>query len=259
MKVSSVLEGIKSLFIDILFPLLVYILSTLFVSGISEAIGYFYSYKINIILVQAIAALIASIILFPIYLSLAKERNYNIKKFEPRNIKYILGLGVSLCLFFNILLILLNIIQNDTSAIKVSESIMELNPIFALLTVIILIPFIEELLFRALIFKSLEYKYNFYVGAIVSSILFALMHGNISQGLYAFFIGFMFCYVYNRFGGFKYTYLLHLAMNFCSLFFSNIFVHEEAKRKEQLLILILSMILFIITMYRVKQIEKTNS
>ena len=255
MKNNKFIDAIKTISVDVLLPIVVYVFVTLFMSGIS--VGYFLSNKINIVLTTAIAGVITSIVLFPIYLRNAKERQYYINKFELKNIRYILGLGVSLCLFFNILLILLNIIQNDKGATLVSESIMELNPILALLTVSIIIPFCEELIFRALIFKNLEFRYNFYVGAVVSSILFALLHGNISQGIYAFFIGFMLCYVYNRFGGFKYAYLLHLVMNFSSLFFMGLFVPDVTKRRDQIIVLILSMVLFIITMYRVKQTERS--
>lgn len=256
MKSNRFIDAIKLISMDVLLPIVVYVLITMFVAGMTSTIGYFLSLEINIILATAVASAITSIVLFPIYLRNAKERHYYINKFELRNIKYIFGIGISLCLFFNLLLILLNIIQNDLDAARVSESIMELNPIFAFLSVIIVVPFCEELIFRALIFKNLEYRYNYYVGAIVSSILFALMHGNISQGIYAFFIGFMLCYTYNRFGGFKYTYLLHLIMNFSSLFFMGFFVYDSTKRKDQALILILSLLLFIITMYRVKQTEK---
>ena len=138
---------------------------------------------------------------------------------------------------------------------QLTDSIMELKPIVAFISVSIIVPMCEELIFRAFIFKGLEYKTNFIVGALVSSILFALMHGNISQGIYAFFIGFVLCYVYNRFGGLKYSYLLHLVMNFSSLFFMPIFVPKESLKRDQLIILIVSCVLFIITAYRLKQTE----
>ena len=256
MKDNIFLKGINSLIVDLLLPIVIYIFITYFVSALSESIEYFLSYKINTILLTAIASLLTAIILLPIYIKNAKERQYYIEKFDRQNIKYILGLGVSLCLFFNTVLILLNIIQNDIEAIRVSDSIKELNPIVSLISVCIIVPLCEELVFRAMIFKSIEYKKNFFVAALVSSSFFAIMHGNISQGIYAFFIGFVLCYVFNRFGGLKYSYLLHLVMNFSSLLLSDFFVLDVGKRKDQIIILILSLILFIITAYRIKQTEK---
>ena len=63
------------------------------------------------------------------------------------------------------------------------------------------------------------------------------------------------CYVYNRFGGLKYSYLLHLVMNFSSLLFMGIFVPDEVMKRDQIIILIVSFVLFIITAYRLKQTE----
>lgn len=259
MKDNRFVNVVKAIFFDVILPVLVYVFITLFVSGIIGAIGYFLSYNINIIITTAVASLLTSIALFPMYKKNAIERKYYTNKFEIKNMKYILGLGVSLCLFFNLLLIFLNIIQNDEAAKMVSESIMELNPIVAFVSVSIIVPLCEELIFRGFIFKGLEYNFNYYVAAFVSSLLFALMHGNISQGIYAFFIGFMLCYVYNRFGGLKYSYLLHLVMNFSSLFFMGFFIPDKTMIKGQIMMLILSMVLFIITMYRVIQIEKEGS
>ena len=258
MKENRFVNVVKAVFFDVLLPILVYVFITMFVSGIMEAIGYFLSYKINIIITTSVSSLLTSIALLPIYIKNVRERHYYINKFDIKNMRYILGIGVSLCLFFNLLLMLLNVIQNDEAAKMVSDSIMELNPIVALISVSIIVPFCEELIFRGLIFKNLEYRTNFYIGAFVSSLLFALMHGNISQGIYAFFIGFMLSFVYNRFGGLKYSYLLHLVMNFSSLFFMGFFVPDQTRLKGQIMMLILSTVLFIITMYRVKQIDKMD-
>ena len=255
MNENRFIAGIKVAFLDVLLPIVVYILVTIFVSGISGAIDYFFSYKLNIIIVTAISSLLTTIILLPRYIRIANNRNYHIDKFDIKNMRYILGLGVSLCLFFNIALILLNIIQNDQAAIQVSDSIMELNPLVAFISVSIIVPMCEELIFRGFVFKGIEHKTNFIIGAFVSSILFALMHGNISQGIYAFCIGFVLCYVYNRFGGLKYSYLLHLVMNFSSLVFMPAFVPDEALKRDQLIVLIVSFVLFIITAYRLKQTE----
>ena len=256
MKDNRLIDRIKVILIDVLFPIIIYIFITFFVSGISESIQYFFSYKINIILLTTISSFITAIVLLPIYIKNVENRHYYIEKFDTKNIMYIIGLGVSLCLFFNVLLILCNIVQNDQVAIQVSDSIMELNPIVALISVSIIVPLCEELIFRGLLFKSIEYKTNFLLAAFISSFLFALMHGNISQGIYAFFIGFVLCYVFNRFGGLKYSYFLHLVMNFSSLFFAGFFVPDESKRRDQFIILIVSLVLFIITAYRIKQTEK---
>lgn len=252
---NKIIAGLKEFFIDVALPIFIYIFVTIFVELIIEFVKNYFSCNINILVVTCISAMITSAILLPMYIKNIKKKQYIISTFEVKNIKYILGIGVSLCLFFNILLILLNIVQNDEEAKLVSENVMKLNPIIALIIVSVFVPFCEELIFRALIFKNIEHKYNFFLGSFISSLLFALLHGNISQGIYAFCIGFVLCFVYKVFGGLKASFLLHMIMNFSSLFFAGIFIHEDYYRKEQMLILIVSLVLFIITIYRINQLE----
>lgn len=259
MNNNKIISGFKLVFIDILFPIFIYLFITIFMKASVDTMQLFFGFESNIMLTTGVSALVTSIALLPLYFKNVKNRYYNIKHFDIKNIKYILGIGVSLCLFFNILLILLNIVQNDMAAKEVSDAILNLNPIMALVIAIIITPICEEIIFRGLIYKSVEYKTNFYIAATISSLLFALLHGNISQGLYAFFVGFMLCYVYERFGGLKYSFFLHSVMNFSSLFLNGIFSYEESKRKDQILILILSLVLFIITMIRVKQNETLDN
>ena len=108
MKENRFIEVIKVATLDVLFPIMVYYFVTIFVKGTFDSVEYFFSYKLNIIIVTAISSLVTSIILLPRYIRIANNRKYHIDKFDIKNMRYILGLGVSLCLFFNIALILIN-------------------------------------------------------------------------------------------------------------------------------------------------------
>ncbi len=52
----------------------------------------------------------------------------------------------------------------------------------------IVAPIAEELIYRGFVMRSLE-KHGKMLAVVVSSILFAVMHANIPQGLFAFFVG----------------------------------------------------------------------
>ena len=49
-------------------------------------------------------------------------------------------------------------------------------------------PILEEIIFRGILFKKYE-KYSFWYGIILTSLFFAIMHLNLNQCLYTFFMG----------------------------------------------------------------------
>ena len=77
----------------------------------------------------------------------------------------------------------------------------------------ILVPVIEELIFRGLIFKLVRKWLPFVVAMIVSAILFGLYHGNLVQFVYASICGLLLAYLYEVFGSIVATILGHMCMN----------------------------------------------
>lgn len=81
----------------------------------------------------------------------------------------------------------------------------------------ILSPIAEELLFRGLIYRRFK-EFTAVIPAMLwASLTFALLHGNLVQGVYAFIIGFILCYVYERYGSVKAPILMHMASNIVSV------------------------------------------
>lgn len=58
----------------------------------------------------------------------------------------------------------------------------------------IIAPITEEVIFRGILLKVFSKK-GLMFGAVMSSLLFAVIHGNIPQAIPAFFIGMFFCYI----------------------------------------------------------------
>lgn len=84
--------------------------------------------------------------------------------------------------------------------------------IFYCLTVCIAAPVTEEFLFRGVLLKSLS-RYGNLFAAVISSLLFGIMHGNFQQMPFAFMIGLVLSYLVLKTGSIQYAILLHLINN----------------------------------------------
>lgn len=79
----------------------------------------------------------------------------------------------------------------------------------------IMAPLAEELLYRGIVYNRLRRSFNLPYALIFSSLVFGVMHGNIIQGIYGCLLGFLIAWIYERFGGFIYPYLMHASANTC--------------------------------------------
>lgn len=86
----------------------------------------------------------------------------------------------------------------------------------------ILIPICEELVFRGLMFRRLRQLGKFMPAMLYSSLVFAFMHMNLVQMLYAFFLGALFCYMYEKFGSVKAPIAAHMTANIISVIFTRV-------------------------------------
>ena len=77
----------------------------------------------------------------------------------------------------------------------------------------IMAPIFEEFLFRKILIDR-TIKYGAKISILLSALLFALFHGNLSQFFYAFLLGGFFAYIYIKTGELKYTIILHGIINF---------------------------------------------
>ena len=93
-----------------------------------------------------------------------------------------------------------------------------LGTVSGVLVVMVIEPFLEEWIFRGAILRQLApYGVNFAI--VTQAVLFALWHGNLYQGIYAFFLGLILGYVAYNFS-LKWSYALHAIANGLSVLFS---------------------------------------
>lgn len=77
----------------------------------------------------------------------------------------------------------------------------------------LLFPLAEEVLFRGLLFRGLRRFLPAALSILGSALLFGFYHGNSVQGLYAFLMGTLMAWVYERGGSFALPCLFHAVAN----------------------------------------------
>lgn len=84
---------------------------------------------------------------------------------------------------------------------------------FAVFVVVILGPFVEELVFRAGIFRLLHKKIGVLQAMVISSLLFGIVHGNLSQGIPAAVLGMALALLYFRSDDLRLCFPAHVVNN----------------------------------------------
>ena len=105
--------------------------------------------------------------------------------------------------------------------------LVRINPVLYTLMAVVFAPFVEEIVFRGCIYRRIEATGHKYLGYIVSSFIFGLVHvispllqGNWVQGLYIFvygFLGMVMCIMYEKTDSLFCSILLHILNNAISL------------------------------------------
>lgn len=96
---------------------------------------------------------------------------------------------------------------------ELMEQLESASPLITFISVVILAPISEELIFRGVIFKKALSFTSFTVANIIQALFFGLFHMNIVQGVYAFAGGLAMGYVAYQFRTIKASILFHLFFN----------------------------------------------
>ena len=146
-----------------------------------------------------------------------KERDFILKDylkkipFKSMNYPIILGIVASLGISrFICMLPIDGILGNYKEIQRVNGD----NPIIVQLLVLgILTPILEEVLFRGIIYKRLKTYYEVTIAAYIASIIFGIAHFNLIQGLYAFIMGIVLIYLYEKTGSLITAICAHCTAN----------------------------------------------
>ncbi len=139
----------------------------------------------------------------------------------------IIWLGVCIQIFTSCALNLIQILAPDLlkNYIELMEAagITEAN-LITILSVVVLAPIGEELLCRGIIFRLAgKVSSKFWIANIVQAFAFGLIHANLVQGTYAFFMGLALGYIYGKYRRIWLCMLLHASINGSSMLLDSYF------------------------------------
>ena len=176
----------------------------------------------NVVLLTIISDVLFVLTVFLIF-SIRKKsffKEVGFLKADPRFILPVIALGAS----FNIIswFVCTSLpfpdswweVYNETASYDLTDTA-------TIIAAVIIGPIAEELLVRGLVFTRVSRGFGVYVGAVVSSVIFGLMHGTIIWILYTTFVGLLLSFVFVRSRSLIYPMLCHLSFNLISVFLPN--------------------------------------
>lgn len=189
---------------------------------------------VNVYIENAIYAValyhVIGILVFGIWYYFAygrKKRPYGTEKPNIWKAATIIWLGMCIQIFTSCILSLIlelapNLLHNYMELME-TAGITNLN-VLSFIAVVILAPIGEELLCRGIIFRLAgNVSSRFWIANIIQAFAFGLIHGNLVQGTYAFFMGLALGYIYGKYRRIWLCMLLHCAINGSSIFLENYF------------------------------------
>ena len=162
----------------------------------------------------------------------ACDRKMAIGTLRRDNVMYTGRSTMTLIILSLLLAVCLNIVLN---ALILSSGVQKIDPLYQqaaqtfaegslplqILAYGVLVPIAEESLFRGIVYSFFKSRFNgsakrHTAAVLLTSLVFAVYHGNLTQGLYAFLLSLAFCFVADC-GGLIMSIVLHVGVNLTSL------------------------------------------
>ena len=139
--------------------------------------------------------------------------------FRPPVFSYLLIpiLGAALCLAGNNLILISGLYTVSEEYETVANLLYGGKLVLEVVGVGVIVPIAEELIFRGLVYRRLREYSQVGWAAFISALIFGIYHGNLVQGVYAFCLGLLLVYVYERYHSMLAPILLHAAANILSV------------------------------------------
>lgn len=167
---------------------------------------------------QFLIAAVAGVMTLVIYVLMFRKKEVNLfqickfKKISMKNSSIIilssLGLAFFSCSLVSLLMSKFPSYSETSNAIAANN-----NSVLGVISVILIIPIFEEVLFRGLIFNELKKHLNIIIAIILQSLIFAISHGNMLQGIYTFIMGVVLAIVYDKTQSILTPILFHIMYN----------------------------------------------
>lgn len=145
-----------------------------------------------------------------------KLRDLGLNKFKPSHIWLVLG-GFFLYFFVTIVISTIFSLFVDYDQDQVQElgfsNPQGLEIVLVFLSLVVLAPLAEELLFRGFVYKGMRRRLPFWAAAILVSLLFAVVHGQVNVGVDVFALSLVLCWLRETTGSLWPAIILHAFKN----------------------------------------------
>lgn len=204
-----------------------------------------------------------ALLLGPVFMLVMKhDIKYDIRldrhvEYDVFNKWYMLVLipaGIGAAIGFNGLVSLSGIAKYSKVYNELSKMVYNGNIFIQILAAAIAAPIVEELLFRGLIYKRLRYHLSSTWCILISAAVFGLIHGNIVQFVYAFLVGTLLAYVYEKFKTIWAPILMHGMANLSSVLITE-FLPEYEGNLSIGDVMLISVIALAVTFFTLKIVD----
>lgn len=123
------------------------------------------------------------------------------------------------------------------------------SPIILILSIVVVAPIYEEIIFRGILLKGMANKINPTIALVISALFFAVVHFNVPQGINAFFLGLIIGAIYLKSNSIYLGIFTHFVNNFLAITVSSAFVGIAGRYAMEMhgMFFIFGFILFIIS------------
>jgi len=124
-------------------------------------------------------------------------------------------------------------IEPGSENTKIIVDLIKTTPLLIVVTSVIG-PILEEIIFRKIIFRVIYKRTNFFIGALISSFLFAIVHGEPEHILLYASMGFTFAFLYVRTNRITVPIFAHIMMNTIVVLIQTLFIDEIEEMMKQM-------------------------
>lgn len=191
--------------------------------------------------------LIIFCLFMPYLLKKYYQKNTNIVNMNFNSYLLIIILGMLVSGISNILFYQINNIINFTNTFKISE----VSMISLIIVSGILIPILEEYLFRGVVYNQLQKENDKMMSIIVTSVLYSVIASTIDGMIYSFGLSFLLIYVYEKYKTIKAPIILHVTSSIFQILF--IYILGISNVMNYILLIIFTLLLALYYIFVIKK------
>lgn len=183
----------------------------------------YYTFNAAYTVISCISCIVCSVFLYFVFYKrvnrqlVDKKIRSNRLKCNIKMLPWVILTGFAGCYILNAVVVIVSIPQSAVSSYQiVSDMIYSGELILVFLEIVILAPITEELLFRGIIYQCMIPNVGKVIAGIISLVFFAVLHGNLLQGVYAALMTVILVFVYEEFKSLWACIVFHMSANLFS-------------------------------------------